>query len=150
MSIILTDNEVNELLRLKKHFINLPISMPLENSKKSYRLTDDSNKERFELNIERKKIEITINKTKINHSYNNEPIIRIEIGAPPHTNPDFTIVGRNHIHIYKEGYAMRWAYNIEDFFPDLIENSSFDLIFEKFCVYCNIDIENVQLAMQYS
>ena len=39
-------------------------------------------------------------------------LIRLDINGPPHDNPDGTLVSGNHIHIYREGYDDRFAYEL--------------------------------------
>lgn len=147
MGIKITDCDFKHLLKLRKFFTVSP-RLPLENGSGYYLLKDESGKEEFQLNIIRKKvIEFGANKKKFNHSYFRQPIIRLEIDAPPHKNPDFTLVGRNHIHIYKEGYDLRWAYDLKDVSNLFTELNDFNLLFSDFCVYCNIDDTNSQTVM---
>lgn len=44
-------------------------------------------------------------------------LLRIDIEGPPHDNPDGTTVQCPHIHIYKEGYNLSWAYPLPDHLP---------------------------------
>jgi len=54
----------------------------------------------------------------------------------PHTNPDGSAVGVPHIHIYKEGYGDKWAYEIpKDKFTDL---GDYYKTLLDFMDYCNI------------
>ncbi|QCD44097.1 DUF6978 family protein [Campylobacter mucosalis] len=45
-----------------------------------------------------------------------------------------------HIHVYIDGYADKWAFNIDEFGLDLNINIFKEQI-EQFCKYCNIDIK---------
>ena len=48
--------------------------------------------------------------SRYNNVYN---LLRVDINGPPHDNPDGTTVHCPHIHIYKEGYNLSWAYPLE-------------------------------------
>lgn len=148
MSIQITNDEFIRIMKLKKYFMANRPFLPSENGYSNLLLKDDSGKEEFYLNIARKKvIEFKANKTKIHHSYFKEPIVRLEIDAPPHRNPDFSVTGRNHIHIYKEGYDMRWAYDLKTFPKLFSDPNDFNLILFDFCLYCNINSDNIQIVM---
>ena len=36
-------------------------------------------------------------------------LVRLDIGGPPHRNPDGTIILCPHLHLYREGYGDKWA-----------------------------------------
>lgn len=76
-------------------------------------------------------------------------MVRMEINAPKHTNPDGKTISRNHIHIFKEGYEpgrLPWAYELCDIFPNLDYERLAPLgIFSHFCKFCNIGLHGVTL-----
>ena len=129
-------------MEIKKRFNNETINLPAHNQKANLDVSSLDNRESFIVDIDRNgKIEL---KSKIQERYNNNQIlIRVEINGPPHTNPDGTTISRNHIHIYKEGYELSWAYELKDFSDDLfIELKNFNNVFTDFCSYCNIELNN--------
>lgn len=141
---IMTDNEFNIIVNTKKIFVSPP-SIINVNEKKTYKLKSTDGKDDFYINAERKNNvcgrNIELSRIKLHHSYYKEPLIRVEVDSKPHINPDGSIVGRNHIHIYKEGYGMSIAYDLEDFHLKLFkEYSNVLLLFVDFCIYCNVDI----------
>lgn len=137
MSILIPDKEFQRLLSLKKTFTS-DFELPTENDKAYFILRTDT-KESFQLNIERKNT-YEVYKSKTQTAYYKEPLLRIEVDAPPHTNPDGTLIGRNHIHIYREGFGLRWAYPLQDF-HDIYFKDPFDfpVLFADFCNYFNIE-----------
>jgi len=137
MSIVITDNELNQLLQVEK-FLPQKFHLPTENETLSC-ILDTSTKEIFQLNISRKNTLELVRKSKVQGSYYKEPLVRVEVDAPPHTNPDLEIVGRNHIHIYREGYGMRWAYPLESFHHVYFKQPfEFVVLFDDFCQYFHI------------
>ena len=142
MSIDLTDSEIKRLLGMPKVFDSVP-QLPTMLDKKSYTIRSIDSKETFLLTAERN-IVFELSKSKLNTSYSREPIFRVEYNSRPHMNPDGARIGRNHVHIYKEGYGMTWAYPLESFDKVLFRYPhDFNMLFGDFCKYCNI--QNLQL-----
>ena len=135
----MNDNEFEALLNQEK-VLDKFSDLPLFGSKKEYLIKGiDTDFELF-VDYSGKRIEF-VQKQKY-HLQETIGMVRLEIDAPPHINPDGTTVGRNHIHIYKENYDLRWAYSLKDFDIFLFKNTQ-DIIeiFKDFCKYCNIKIE---------
>jgi hypothetical protein len=63
-----------------------------------------------------------------------EILIRVDLDGPPHDNPDGETIPCPHVHIYKSGYADKWAYPLPaQEFPaikDLVAT------FKDFLCYC--------------
>lgn len=45
----------------------------------------------------------------LNRVYTSIVLVRLDLDGPPHTNPDGTEIACPHIHLYREGYADKWA-----------------------------------------
>lgn len=140
----LTDVEYARLMALQKEFISVP-RLPMEGEKRSYAVRSLDEKENFLLTTERK-IVFELSKSKLNQTYAREPIFRVEFNGPPHQNPDGTIISRSHVHIYRAGYGMSWAYPLDTFDPALFKHpNNYNILFEDFCSYCNItNLESIQ------
>lgn len=138
----LTNKDFARLMSIKKKFNENPITLPHVNQCSQLNVFSIDNKDSFVIDIDRRgKIEIK-SKTQARYS-SNQNLIRVEINAPPHTNPDGTITSRNHIHIYKEGFNLAWAYDLEGFDETLFNNlKNFNKVFADFCSYCNIELTN--------
>lgn len=67
-------------------------------------------------------------------------LVRLDLNGPPHVNPDGVMVKCPHVHIYREGYDLKWAYPV----PSHIQGREFKVspnIFqnlEEFFSFCNI------------
>lgn len=144
---ILTNEEFNKLLQLEKIFTTQKIILPTIGTVDSFELTDVNNRIPFLLDIDRRgKIELS--KYKIQNRYAvTEVLVRIDIDSPPHINPDGTKLSRNHIHIYREGFGDRWAYELKDLKDtNLFQNiCTFRNVFNDFCKYCNISLDNKEI-----
>lgn len=70
-------------------------------------------------------------------------LVRLDFGGAPHRNPDGKEISSPHLHIYREGFGDKWAFEIPiDSFPH-IEDSWQTL--QDFMKYCNIiDPPNIQ------
>lgn len=63
-------------------------------------------------------------------------LVRLDFGGPPHRNPDGQEIASPHIHIFREGYADKWAFPVlPENFPNL--NDLFQTL-QDFYAYCNI------------
>lgn len=64
-------------------------------------------------------------------------LLRIDLDGPAHDNPDGTVVECPHIHIYKEGYNLSWAYPLQK----VISTDTTDLItvLIDFLKYTNVN-----------
>ena len=85
--------------------------------------SDDLNKDKFMFYINRKG-QYNLKCTYLSRYNNTYNLLRIDINGPPHDNPDGTTVNCPHIHIYKEGYNLSWAYPL----GSKIETNPKDLI----------------------
>lgn len=61
-------------------------------------------------------------------------LVRLDLGGPPHRNPDDTVIPCPHLHLYREGYADKWAFAVPpDRFTDLTDRWQVLLDFMEFC-----------------
>lgn len=138
----LTNDNFCNLMSIKKRFVSDSIMLPTRGQTLQLDVLSIDEKESFIVDVDRSgRIEI---KSKVQKRYsNNYLLIRIEINAPPHTNPDSTTTSRDHIHIYREGYGLSWAYDLKDFDKVLFNNlKNFNQVFIDFCFYCNIELDD--------
>lgn len=135
---------INELKEFEKEHIYLPKIF----EKKSYEATGLMTREKYYIDINRKSY--TLNRKKLsaqNRVISDTILLRLDIDSKPHENPDGTLVGTKHIHVYQEYFGMSFAYELDD--PKLHQMfSSFDFnrlnssdlvdLFISFCDLCNI------------
>lgn len=135
---MITDQEFRVIMSLEKLFTSEIIGLPLTSQKAEYQLKSTDGKHELMLDIDRRG-KFTIHKCKLQNRIHSYPIIRVDIDSPPHTNPDGTTTSRNHIHIYREGYSMSWAYDLSNIHEGLfLTPTDFMSTFYDFCTYCNI------------
>lgn len=149
----MTDEEFKEIMKLDKAFEEEHIELPGSNESGVFNINSMTTKDKFYLDVDRRgRIEFTRCKMQERLVKTKLPLVRIDIDSPPHTNPDGTKVGRNHIHIFKEDLCdtgnLPWAYDLDGFKDIKINNlSDFMEVFYEFCNYCNIKTNNVQGVM---
>lgn len=136
----LTQEKFNELMSLEKFIEAKKYLLPGQNEKNSVSVSDVNGYEKFILDVNRKgSFE---NKCTIQTRYINEGttiIVCLDINGPEHMNPDGRILSRNHIHIYKEGFEDKYAYDLDEFDWDLFQNIfSLILLFADYCRYNKI------------
>ncbi|MDD6716645.1 MAG: hypothetical protein PUF49_09750 [Firmicutes bacterium] len=141
----LTQVQADTLMSMQKHFKESDIKISKVGESNVFELSDGEGENSFYFDIDRRgKIEF---KTKFQERYEtNDVLVRLDLNSPDHINPDGSKVGRYHIHIYKEGYADRWAYNINEYGFKI--DAPFRDNFYRFCNFCNIEIPgNIQLVL---
>lgn len=144
MSQIISQSEANELIAMEKFYRgNEEFIFPALGGHLSIPLSSFDNVEEFTLDITRGKIELTKN-TLQNRGKTTIILVRLDIGGPPHRNPDDQEISCPHIHIYREGYADKWAQEIPIIFTDPINIS---LTLQQFFDYCNV-VERPQFEQE--
>jgi len=133
----LTQSEADMLIALEKSNTTVPaIKFPQAGTKIQIELSDNDATEKFYLNIWRCGIDLT----KSNQHFRvrtSIPLLRIDLGdSLVHRNPDGEIVRGSHVHIYQEGYLIKWAYEIP--YNQFNEKSDIQKSFEELTSYCNI------------
>ena len=101
----------------------------------SLALTSPDKRENFFLDITRAQIKIS-KATYQNRARQAIILMRLDIDGPPHANPDGELIPCPHLHIYREGYADKWAIaapaekypNVKDLYETL----------EAFMRHCNV------------
>ena len=144
----LSNSQFNKIKKKKKIFTDAIITLPVQGSKHVYHVTDKLQKEKFFVDANRSGT-ISLGKIKIQERHTPYTIlVRLEIDAPPHINPDGSKIGRDHIHIYSQGYGDRWAFDLSSF-QDAHFNQckNFYDYFVEFCQYCNIEKTEIQTVL---
>jgi len=108
-------------------------------------LTSLDKRENFMLDITRGQIKLT-KATYQNRARQAIILMRLDLDGPPHRNPDGTEIPCPHLHVYREGYADKWAIPAPvDRYTDTLDLSS---TFEAFMQHCNItDPPNIEKVL---
>ena len=133
----ITDEEAQEYIEMDKYCEEKDKiwEFPYRGESISIPLVSKDNREKFLLDIYRGRIELR-KKTFQNRYRQTIKLVRLDIGGQPHRNPDGTEIGSPHIHLYKENYDDKWAYEIDkNIFKNL--DDSYKTL-EDFMGYCNI------------
>jgi hypothetical protein len=133
----LTQAEADALIALEKHRIDGKVwDSPSAGGAVSIPLTSSDRKENFMLDISRSQINLARGKYQ-NRGRKVVVLVRLDFGGPPHRNPDGKDILCPHIHIYREGFADKWAYSLpSDIFADITPSK----IYDDFIKYCNITL----------
>jgi hypothetical protein len=141
---MLTDEEAQRLLGLVKHFMDRRrIEFPAMGEYCDRELSSDDGHESFIIDINRKgKVKVT--KCTLQERYAvTDILLRLDIDGPPHTNPDGMDVPCPHLHVYKEGFADKWAFPIDP--TQFTDTTKLVRSFREFLVLCNVrEIPNIQ------
>ena len=132
----LTQHEGDTLFGMKKIVKNQKLlRMPASGGALDIRLQSKNRKEDFVLNY----TQHAINLSKRNHHLRARSIIglvRLDLDGPPHKNPDGQEIGPRHVHLYRENFGLKWAYDIPN---DKFSNLENDIqTLKDFMAYCNV------------
>ena len=133
---MLTQTKADELLAMVKQLLEmLPIHFPLSGELLQLELKSEDGRESFTVDVNRRG-KIKLSKCTYQERYAVvEILLRLDIDGPTHENPDGVEVPTPHLHIYREGFADKWAIPA----PAEFTNTS-DLVktLREFLRYCNV------------
>jgi hypothetical protein len=131
----LTQKEADRLLRVEKYRTDdTPFPFPIKGRSLRIPLRSKSGDEEFSLDLYRGTIEIGKNMFQA-RARKTVILARLDLGGPPHRNPDGKEILCPHIHLYQEGYDDKWAYPLP---PDFHNPKDISRTLDEFMEYCHI------------
>ena len=143
---MLTDAKVAALLDMAKHFVDQSIiKFPTIGGYLTRELESLDGRESFLVDVNRKGIKLS--KCTYQNRYQvTEILLRLDIDGPTHDNPDGTPVPCPHLHIYREGFADKWASPIDP--SEFTDTTNLVLTFQQFLARCKVDkTPSIQAAL---
>jgi hypothetical protein len=145
---MLTQVEADRLMGILKQFVDrATIQFPLPGQASKWEVKSEDGRESFFIDAQRKG-KIKRSKCTFMERYRViEVLLRLDIDGPPHDNPDGTEVPCPHLHVYREGFADKWAYSV----PSAVFTDTLDLVktLREFLEYCKVqDIPAIQKGIQ--
>ncbi len=136
---MLTQSEADYLMELEKRFAQddvLILGAPGIRIERE--LISVDGRERFWLDIYQGRIELR-KFTLQERARAVVPLVRLDIGSTlRHTNPDETVITGPHIHVFREGYDLKFATALADFSFAFRDPGSLPLTLGDFARYCHI------------
>ena len=110
---------------------------PLQAATYAYPSRPADKRESFVLDVTRSQIKLT-KATYQNRARQTVILMRLDLDGPPHRNPDGQEIACPHVHIYKEGFADKWAVPA----PSSIYSNPSDVAasFDAFLMHCNVTL----------
>ena len=133
---ILSQSEADKLLAVEKETLDKThIKLPDLGGFSEMKFQSCCGKDIFVLNFTKCSIKLE----KKNHNFRfaqNIGLVRLDLNGPPHRNPDGVEIGESHLHLYREGYGLKYACPVPmDKFHNL--NDTLETL-KDFMTYCNI------------
>lgn len=153
MTNILRQSEADKLIQIEKSFKENTLLWPSLGKKQQYEAFSTDSNEKFIVDINHFGFIESRSLTFQNRYSKSIVLIRVDFGRKLHKNPDHQIISGNHIHIYKEGCGVAWAYDFEHVPKKFIlRNNLFTdgddyQYFDDFCSLCNINHVNISYSM---
>ncbi|MGH7140359.1 MAG: DUF6978 family protein [Pirellulales bacterium] len=134
---MLTDAKVADLLAMAKRFVDQStINFPTVGTYLTRELESDDRRESFLVDVNRKGIKVS--KCTYQNRYQvTEILLRLDIDGPTHDNPDGTAVPCPHLHVYREGFADKWASPIDP--SEFTDTTNLVLTLQQFLARCKIE-----------
>lgn len=135
--IFLTQDDGDLLVATEKICIeNGLYNFPNMGGKLQIPLFSQDGKERFVLNVVRGSIDIT-KITNLMRVRTNILLVRLDLGRSAfHRNPDGKEIRGPHVHFYREGYDLKYAWELP--ISGFSGSEDLQISFEEFRAYCNI------------
>lgn len=132
----LTQAEADALFALEKRRIDETIwTFPGLAASLSIPLASTDGRENFTLDLRRGRIDLGKG-TYQNRGRQVIVLARLDFGGQPHRNPDGAEIGSPHLHLYREGYGDKWAFQLP---PQLAAEANHPWrLFEAFLKFCNV------------
>lgn len=132
----LAQAEADALIAMEKHRSNDEDSrFPGRGQSLSLPLESADGRERFLLDLSRGRIDLRKVKMQ-NRARRVVVLVRLDVGGPPHRNPDDVEIGTPHIHLYRAGHGDKWAYPVpRKKFRDLTDEGK---TLQDFLDFCNV------------
>lgn len=109
----ITQAEADALIALEKHAEDdTPHRYPALGGYVRIPLLSHDGRESFMLDVRRNEAQIARG-TYQNRSRTVIVLARLDFGGPPHRNPDDDEVPTPHLHVYREGFADKWAFPLD-------------------------------------
>ena len=131
----LTQAEADALIALEKHRIDeQDWDFPMGGESISVPLQSADRREQFLLDMSRGRIDLRKVKMQ-NRGRQVVVLVRLDLGGPPHRNPDGVEIETPHIHVYREGYGDKWAFPLPAEFRDVADLWT---TLDDFLRHCNV------------
>ena len=133
----LTQAEADALLSLPKKAVTDDVyEVPAAGGKLTVPLVSHDGREEFLLDLYRGRIDLAKAKYQ-NRARRVVPLARLDINGRPHTNPDGQSVPRTHLHLYREGFGLTWAFVVSpEQFP---QPDDLAIALDDFLRFCHVD-----------
>lgn len=132
---MITQAEADALIAMEKHRTDDSEYVFPDQGNVTIPLVSSDKRETFTLDIRNGRIDLS-KATFQNRARHVLILVRLDLGEKPHRNPDGESIGSPHLHIYREGFADRWAFPLpKQVFTD--PNDKWRSL-QDFMRYCNI------------
>lgn len=144
----MTNDEFKKLMAMQKRINSGRIELPRIGEKgRIIDVVSNTSKDVFVIDLDRRST-ISLSKVKLQERHMNSLIgmVRLEIDARPHINPDGRKLSRNHIHIYSEGYGTSVAFELNEMSKELFRDiGDYNKVFNDFCEFCKISLDGITI-----
>jgi len=136
---MLTQEEADILIKVLKSIKDPNLFIfPKHHGQARIDVVSNKTKDQFIVTVNRKTYRISKCSYQERHA-TGEVLLRLDIDAGIHSNPDDTLVPSPHLHIYREGFGDRWAIPLPEDFSVTDELDEWLIQFLGYCRIVNAD-----------
>lgn len=141
---IMTQEEAEELINILKELYTKCLKIPFPSQTLEYECKAVSEKSLFLINVYRSGRNNKKCTFQARTKGKNEVLMRLDVNPSPHRNPDNTMIYGSHLHIFKEGYGMTYA------FPFDVEDDNLTSNFIQFLNHFNVIHDTIEVVQEDS
>jgi len=134
---MLTQQRADELMAMVKELVDQsPIQFPVPGEIRQLEAKSKDLRESFLFDVNRRgRIRVTKCTYQERHAV-VDILLRLDVDGPPHQNPDGEVVPCPHLHVYREGFADKWAFPLPTDFT-----ASADLVrtLQEYLRFCHVN-----------
>lgn len=135
----ITQPEADALIQLRKRpQSDDSIELPDMGGKIGVPLISLDEKESFDLDIRRGRIDLRKGTSQL-RTQQIVILLRLDYNGRPHRNPDGSEIGCSHLHIYREGYADKWAIELPTATGIFLNLNDHWQTLQDFLQYCSVE-----------
>jgi hypothetical protein len=136
---LISNREAVRLVEMSKRPESEVIECPDWQTKEVHAFRSAGGREDFKIDLYRGR-SFTMKATHHLRARKSINLVRVAVNTAGHRNPDGTEVGPNHIHLYRQGAGLAWAYPLSDVAENFVRTpGNLTSLVRDFLQYCNVD-----------
>lgn len=136
---LISNREAIQLIEMSKRPGSEVINCPDWETKEIYEFESAGGREKFKMDFYRGR-SIQMKATHHLRARKSVGLVRVAVNTGGHKNPDGTEVGPNHIHLFRQGAGLSYAYPLSEVTENFFQTpNNLTSLIRDFLLYCNVE-----------